>query len=63
MFKDLFSHWHEIVAAIIGIYEVIVRAIPTVGNLSIIGKLIAILRFIVENIGNLSDYLNVTKKK
>jgi len=53
---DLLKHWKEIIALILGIYEVIVRVIPTVSNLSIIGKLIAILKYV-------SDYLNIEKPK
>lgn len=55
MLKDLLSHWREIVALILGIYEVVARVYPTTKDVSIIGKLIAILKYI-------SDYLNVQKK-
>lgn len=44
-----------IVAVIVGIYDVIVRIIPTVGNWSILGKIIDILKW-------LSDYFNRRKK-
>lgn len=50
------GNWHTIVAALIGIYEVIARIIPTVGDITIIGKIIALLKWI-------SDNLNNTKKK
>jgi hypothetical protein len=53
--KDLLSHWKEIVALIIGIYEVIARVIPTAKDITIFGKLIAILKYV-------SDFLNVEKK-
>lgn len=53
--SDLLHNWKDIVALIIGIYEVIVRIYPTTKNLSLIGKLLQILKYI-------SDYLNVEKK-
>jgi len=40
---------------IIGLYEVLVRVIPTIGNYSIIAKIIDILKW-------LSDFLNKKKK-
>lgn len=46
--------WHIAVALIAGIYEVIIRLIPTVGNYSFIGKIIDILKWI-------SDFLNRKK--
>lgn len=48
--------WHTIVAFIAGIYEVIVRLIPTVKNYSWVGKIIEILQW-------LSNFLNLRKKK
>ncbi len=48
--------WHTIVAILAGVYEVIVRLIPTVSNYSWIGKIIDILKW-------LSDFLNRKKKK
>ena len=62
MFKDLLHNWHTLVALIVAVYEVIVRFIPTVGNYSLIGKLVLILKFIVDNIASFSDYLNNKKK-
>jgi hypothetical protein len=47
--------WQLIVAFIAGIYEVVVRLIPTVANLSWIAKIIDILKWI-------SDFLNRKKK-
>jgi hypothetical protein len=47
--------WPSIVAIIAGLYEVIVRVIPTVTNYSLIGKVINILVWI-------SDFLNRKKK-
>jgi hypothetical protein len=40
--------------AILGIYEVVVRAVPSVGNYSVVSWLITALKFV-------SDKLNVTK--
>lgn len=48
--------WQLVIAFIAGIYEVVVRLIPTVANLSWIGKIIDILKWI-------SDFLNRKKKK
>lgn len=47
--------WHTVVAILAGLYEVIIRLIPTVGNYSIIGKIIEILKWV-------SDFLNRKKK-
>lgn len=44
-----------VVSVIAGVYEVVVRVIPTVKNYSFIGKIINVLKV-------LSDYLNITKK-
>lgn len=54
MLKELLHNWQNIVALILGIYEVIARTVPTVQNVSIIHKLIKVLEFI-------SAYLNVKK--
>jgi hypothetical protein len=48
--------WTIVVPIIAGLYEVIVRIIPTVGNYSFIGKIIEILLWI-------SNFLNNKKKK
>lgn len=48
--------WAIIVPIIAGLYEVIVRIIPTVKNYSVIGKIIEILLW-------LSNFLNNKKKK
>jgi len=40
--------------AVLGVYEVIVRAVPSVGNYSIVSWLITALKYV-------SDKLNVTK--
>jgi hypothetical protein len=55
MLAEILKHWKEIVALILGIYEVVARIIPTASNISIIGKLIAVLKYI-------SDYFNIEKK-
>lgn len=47
--------WHMIVAIIAGLYEVVVRIIPTVQNYSWIAKIIDILLWI-------SNFLNRKKK-
>ena len=47
--------WHLIVALLAGIYEVVVRLIPTIGNYSWIAKAIEILLWI-------SNFLNRKKK-
>jgi hypothetical protein len=44
-----------VVSIVAGVYEVIVRVVPTVNNYSFIGKIINALKV-------LSDYLNITKK-
>lgn len=48
--------WSIVVPIIAGLYEVIVRIIPTVKNYSIIGKIIEIILWI-------SNFLNNKKKK
>ena len=48
----LSTNWHTLVAIIIGIYEVIARIIPTVGDISILGKIIALLKWISDNLNN-----------
>lgn len=47
--------WHMIVALVAGLYEVVVRIIPTVANYSWIAKIIDILLWI-------SNFLNRKKK-
>ncbi len=48
--------WHIIVALLAGIYEAVVRIIPTVKNYSFIGKIIEILLWV-------SNFLSVKKSK
>jgi hypothetical protein len=50
------ENWQIIVALVIGIYEVVARLIPTVSDITILGKIIALLKWI-------SDSVNNTKKK
>jgi hypothetical protein len=47
--------WHVVIALLAGIYEVVIRLIPTVGNYSAIGKVIEILKW-------LSDFFNKKRK-
>lgn len=49
------AHWQLVIALIIGLYEVIIRVIPTVGNYSLLKIIIDLLKW-------LSEHLNVTKK-
>lgn len=48
--------WQLAIALLAGLYEVIARLIPTIGNYSWIAKIIDILKWI-------SDFLNRRKKK
>lgn len=48
----LIENWQLIVAIIIGVYEVIARLIPTVGDWSILSKIIALLRWISDGLNN-----------
>jgi len=48
--------WSIVVPIIAGLYEVVIRVIPTVKNYSIIGKIIEILLWV-------SNFLNNKKKK
>jgi hypothetical protein len=52
MFHTIISNWHIVVAIIVGVYEVLVRAIPTVGNHSIIAKIIEILKWMSDTFNN-----------
>ena len=49
----IIENWQIIVAVIIGIYEVIARVIPTVADWTILGKIIALLRWLSDNLNNL----------
>jgi hypothetical protein len=40
------ENWHTVTGVLIGVYEAIVRIIPTVGSYSIIGKIISLLALI-----------------
>lgn len=42
------EHWHTVAAAVVGVYEAVVRIIPTVGSYSIVGKIISLLSLISE---------------
>jgi hypothetical protein len=55
MLQWFLTHWHLILGIILGIYEVVVRVIPTVANISI-------LNIIVQLLSWLNEHLNATKK-
>jgi|WetSurMetagenome_2_1015567.scaffolds.fasta_scaffold42475_7 hypothetical protein len=40
------EHWHIVTGVVIGVYETVVRIIPTVGSYSIIAKIINLLSLI-----------------
>lgn len=46
------ENWHTVIAIIIGVYEVIARIIPTVGDVSVLGKIIMFLKWISDNLNN-----------
>ena len=46
--------WYLVIAFVVGVYEVIVRLVPTVGQFGILGKIIEILNW-------LSNFLNRKK--
>jgi len=48
----LINNWHAVIAIIIGVYEVIARIIPTVGDITILGKIIMFLKWISDNLNN-----------
>ena len=54
--------WHMIVAIIAGLYEVVVRIIPTIGNYSWIAKIIEIIVWISQKLQAGSNFLNRKKK-
>jgi len=49
----IIENWQAIVGIVIGVYEVIARLIPTVGDITIIGKIIAFLKWISDNLNNI----------
>jgi hypothetical protein len=51
----LVANWHVVLAILIGLYELLVRLIPTIGNYSL-------LKIIFDFLKWLSDRLNVQKK-
>ena len=55
MIALLLANWHLVVGIILGLYEVIIRLIPTVKNYSLLGIIVNLLQW-------LNDNLNVTKK-
>lgn len=56
MWAWFLAHWHVVIGIIVGIYEVFIRLIPTVGNHSLLKIIIDLLKWF-------SDNLNITKKK
>lgn len=42
------AHWAAVAGVIIGVYEAIVRFIPTVGNWSILSKIIKFLKWLSD---------------
>ena len=46
------ENWHAVIAIIVGVYEVVARVSPTVGDVSLIGKIIALLKWISDNLNN-----------
>jgi hypothetical protein len=53
---DIFkNNWQLIIALIVGLYEVVVRLIPTVGSKSLLKIIIDLLKW-------LSDHLDLKKK-
>ena len=56
MLTWVLANWKLVIAILVGIYELLVRLIPTVGNKSLLKIIIDLLKW-------LSDNLNITKKK
>ena len=56
MWDFILKNWQIVIAIIVGLYEVVVRIIPTVGNKSLLKIIIDLLKW-------LSDHLNISKKK
>ena len=52
MIDWIVANWHTLVAVIIGVYEVIARLIPTVGDITILGKIIAFLKWVSDSLNN-----------
>ncbi len=48
----ILENWHAVIAIIIGVYEVIARIIPTVGDITILGKIVALLKWLSDNLNN-----------
>jgi hypothetical protein len=55
MIPFILAHWQLLIALIVGLYELVVRLMPTVGNYSLLKIIIDLLKW-------LSDHLNVSKK-
>jgi hypothetical protein len=52
MFDWITENWKLIVTLIIGVYEVLARIIPTVGEWSILAKIILFLKWISDSLNN-----------
>jgi hypothetical protein len=50
MLNWITENWQLLIAVVVGIYEVVVRIIPTVGDITILGKIIAFLKWISDNL-------------
>jgi hypothetical protein len=53
MFDWLTLNWHVVVAIVVGVYELIARLIPTVSDITILGKIIGFLKWMSDNLNNL----------
>jgi hypothetical protein len=54
MIQTIINNAPVIITTILGIYEVIARAIPTVKDITIVGNIVKVLQ-------SISDFLNVKK--
>jgi len=46
----LANHWHAAVGLAVGVYEAVVRFIPTVGTYSIVSKIINLLKILSDSL-------------
>ena len=52
MINFITQHWHTIVAGIIGIYEVIIRIVPTAQSWSLVSTIIEALKWLSDHLDN-----------
>jgi len=52
MIKLILEHWQIVLAIIVGIYELLVRIIPTFGNHSLLKIIIDFLKWISDRLNN-----------